>query len=88
MTVLEAGSSPPIVAYSDELAFDALFCLLQNNIGRLPVVSRENPQVMIGFVNHPSILNAWTRHLEEEGVREHGRLARFNQRYRNSAAEK
>jgi H+/Cl- antiporter ClcA len=88
MTVLEAGSSPPIVAYSDELAFDALLRLLQNNIGRLPVVSREDPQVMIGFVNRPSILSAWTRHLEEEGIREHGWLARFNQRYRNSAPEK
>jgi hypothetical protein len=43
---------------------------------------------MIGFVNRPSILSAWTRHLEEEGIREHGWLARFNQRYRNSAPEK
>ena len=77
ITVLEAGSSPPIVAYPDELAFDALFRMLQNNIGRLPVVSREDPLVMIGFVNRPSILSAWTRHMEEEGVREHGWLAQL-----------
>jgi CBS domain-containing protein len=77
MTVLEAGSSPPIVAYPDELAFDALLRMLQNNIGRLPVVSRENPRVLVGFLNRPSILSAWTRHMEEEGVREHGWLAQF-----------
>jgi len=77
MTLLDAGSSPPIVAYPDELAFDALLRMLQNNIGRLPVVSREAPHVMIGFVNRPSILSAWTRHMEEEGVREHGWLAQF-----------
>jgi chloride channel protein, CIC family len=77
MTVLEAGSSPPIVTYPDESVFDALFRMLQNNIGRLPVVNREDPQVMVGFVNRPSILSAWTRHLEEEGVREHGWLAQF-----------
>lgn len=40
MTVLEAGSSKPIVAYPDELAHDALVRMLENNIGRLPVVKR------------------------------------------------
>jgi CIC family chloride channel protein len=77
MSILEAGSSPAIVAYPDELAFDALLRMLQNNIGRLPVVSRENSETMVGFVNRPSILGAWTRHMEDEGLREHGWLARF-----------
>ena len=79
MSILEAGSSPAIVAYPDELTFDALLRMLQNNIGRLPVVSRENSETMVGFVNRPSILGAWTRHMEEEGLREHGWLARFMQ---------
>jgi chloride channel protein, CIC family len=86
VTVLEAGSSPPIVVYPDELAFDALLRMLENNIGRLPVVSREDPRVMVGFVNRPSILSAWTRHMEEEGVREHGWLARFMQSENESKA--
>ena len=72
MTVLDAGSSKPIVTYPDEMAFDALFRMLQNNIGRLPVVSRENSQQMVGYLNRTAILGAWTRQLEEEGVREHG----------------
>ena len=77
MTVLEAGSSAPIVAYPDETAFDALVRMLQHDIGRLPVVSREDPRQMVGFLNRPAILSAWTRQLEEEGVREHGWLNQF-----------
>jgi H+/Cl- antiporter ClcA len=72
ITVLEAGSSQPIVAYPDELAHDAMYRMLQNNIGRLPVVSRDDPARMIGYFNRSSILSAWSRQMEEEGVREHG----------------
>jgi CIC family chloride channel protein len=77
IAVLDAGGSKPIVAFPDEMAFDALFRMLQNNIGRLPVVSHENPQQMVGYLNRTSILSAWTRQMEEEGVREHGWLDQF-----------
>lgn len=72
--VSEAGGHDLIVAFPDERAFDALYRMLQNNIGRLPVVSRENPQEMIGFLNRSGILSAWTRQIEDESVREHGWL--------------
>lgn len=78
-TVLDAGSNKPIVAYPDELAFDALFRMLQSNIGRLPVVSREDPHSMVGYLNRTSILSAWTRQLEEEGIREHGWIRKWRQ---------
>ena len=71
-TVLEAGSRNLAVAYPDESAFDALFRMLQNDIGRLPVVSREDPKQMVGYLNRSSILGAWTRQMEDERVREHG----------------
>src|SRR5580693_129000 len=71
-TVLEVGTRNLVVAYADESAFDALFRMLQNDIGRLPVVSRENPKEMVGYLNRSSILSAWTRQMEEEGLREHG----------------
>jgi chloride channel protein, CIC family len=71
-SVLDAGSGNVVVAYPDESASDALFRMLQNDIGRLPVVSRENPKEMIGYLNRSSILGAWTRQMEEEGIREHG----------------
>ncbi|MGA3292883.1 MAG: chloride channel protein [Candidatus Acidiferrales bacterium] len=75
LTVLEAGSSAPIVTYPDDLVADALHRMLRNNIGRLPVVARANPQTMVGYLNRSNILGAWTRQIEEEGVREHGWLA-------------
>jgi len=76
-TVVNAGGHQPIVAYSDEQAFDALLRMLQNNIGRLPVVTRENPEQMVGYLNRSNILSVWTRQIEEEGVREHGWLDRM-----------
>jgi chloride channel protein, CIC family len=77
MTVLEAGSNRPIVAYPDELVHDAMHRMLQHNIGRLPVVARENPRMMVGYFNRASVLGAWTRPLEEEGIREHGWIRKW-----------
>jgi len=77
MKVLEAGSHPPIVAYADELAHDAMVRLLQHDIGRLPVVRRDNPQQMVGYFNRASLLGAWTRQMDEEGIREHGWIRKW-----------
>jgi chloride channel protein, CIC family len=76
-SVLSAGSQPPIVAYPDELAHDAMVRMLQHDIGRLPVVNRENPQQMVGYFNRASLLGAWTRQMEEEGIREHGWIRKW-----------
>lgn len=73
-TLGEASDRKPIVAYPDELVIEALFRMLQSNIGRLPVVSRENPSKMIGYLNRTTILSAWTRQLHEESHRDHGWL--------------
>jgi chloride channel protein, CIC family len=76
-TVLEAGSDPPIVAYPDEHVLDALHRMVKHNIGRLPVVSREDPRRMVGYFDRSHILSAWTRQVEEESVQEHGWYARW-----------
>ena len=72
ITVLEAGSNRPVVAYPDELVHDAMFRMLEHNIGRLPVVSRENPRELVGYFNRACLLKAWSRQIEDENVREHG----------------
>ncbi len=77
ITVLDAGSSKPIVAYADEFVHDAMLRMLENNIGRLPVVTREDPKKMVGYFNRASVLDAWTRHVEEEGLREHGWIRKW-----------
>jgi hypothetical protein len=51
--------------------------MLQNNVGRLPVVRRDNFKQMVGYLNRSCVLNAWTRQFEEESVREDGWLGRF-----------
>jgi len=88
LTVLEAGSNKPIVAYPDEFAFDAMYRMLQNNIGRLPVVSREDPKKIVGYFNRSSILNAWSRHMDEEGVREHGWIMLWRTRSSHEPTQK
>jgi CIC family chloride channel protein len=73
-SVLDAGSRDLIVAYPDELVHDALLSMLRHDIGRLPVVSRQDPRKMVGYFNRGSLLAAWSRQAEEEGVRESGWL--------------
>jgi H+/Cl- antiporter ClcA/CBS domain-containing protein len=77
-TAMEAGSSPAIVAYPDEMVADALHRMLQYDIGRLPVVERGNPSKMVGLFDRSTLLNAWTHQIEEENVREHGWLAAWS----------
>ena len=74
MTVLDAGARSLVVAYPDERVFDAVTKMLQNNIGRLPVVDRGNPQSMVGYINRANVMGSWRGHLQEESVREHGWL--------------
>lgn len=87
LTVLEAGSGAPIVAYPDELAHDAILRMLQYDIGRLPVVSRDDPRNMVGYFDRASLLGAWSRQIEEENLREHGWFRRWGTSGAPSLAE-
>jgi CIC family chloride channel protein len=77
MSVLDAGVRSPIVAYADERVFDAVTKMLENNIGRLPVVDRADPQKMVGYVNRANVMGSWRGHLQAESVREHGWFGKF-----------
>jgi CIC family chloride channel protein len=77
MTVLDAGSRSLVVAYPDERVFDAVTKMLENNIGRLPVVDRKDPQKMVGYINRANVMGSWRGHLHEESVRELGWLRGF-----------
>lgn len=74
MSVLEAGTRSLVVAYPDERVFDAVTKMLENNIGRLPVVDRKDPQQLVGYINRATVMGSWRGHLHEESVREHGWL--------------
>ncbi|HET7376175.1 MAG TPA: chloride channel protein, partial [Anaerolineae bacterium] len=75
-TVLDAGSDNLIVTHPDEPVHDAINKMLQYDIGRLPVVDRNDPQRMIGYLGRSGVMQARLRRLEEEHVREPGWLKR------------
>jgi CIC family chloride channel protein len=72
MNVLDAGARSLVVAYPDERVFDAVTKMLENNIGRLPVVDREDPREMVGYINRANVMGSWRPHLHEESVRDRG----------------
>jgi chloride channel protein, CIC family len=83
MTVLEAGSTRLVVTYPDELLYEAASKMLRYNIGRLPVVRRDDSATLVGYLGRSGIMAARLRRFEEEQVREPGWL---KQRARNPAA--
>ena len=77
MTLLEAGSRKVIVTHPDETLHEAAAKMLRNNIGRLPVVDRKDPQHVVGYLGRPGIMAARLHRLHEEHVREPGWVKRF-----------
>jgi chloride channel protein, CIC family len=78
-TVLEAGSRHLIVTFADEILHDAVTRMVHHDIGRLPVVRRDNPQKIVGYLGRASIMTARLRRHEEENHREAGWLQAFSQ---------
>jgi H+/Cl- antiporter ClcA/CBS domain-containing protein len=68
----EAGTSPPVVAYPDELLEEAVDKMLGRGVGRLPVVDREHPTRLLGYLGRKGIAEAWEGVREEDQVREAG----------------
>jgi chloride channel protein, CIC family len=77
MSLLEAGSRKVVVTYPDETLHEAAAKMLRNNIGRLPVVDRKNPQLVVGYLGRPEIMAARLHRLDDEHVREPGWVKRF-----------
>lgn len=71
-TVLEAGSQDLVVTYPDELLFNAAGRMLRAGVGRLPVVDRDDPRKLVGYLGRSGVLSARLRQMDEEGVREPG----------------
>ena len=74
-TVLESGSTKLIVTYLDETLSEAADKMLRNDIGRLPVVDRNNPKEIVGYLGRPNVMAARLRRLRDEHVREPGWFA-------------
>lgn len=74
LSVLDAGSDSLVVTYPDEPVHDAVTKMLQNDIGRLVVVSRDDPKTLIGYLGRGAVLEARLYRLREESEREQGWL--------------
>lgn len=85
MSVLKAGTTALVVTYPDELLYEAAAKMLRNGIGRLPVVTRADPKVIVGYLGRSGVMAARLRRLEEEHVLEPGWWGRFRERRRNGA---
>jgi chloride channel protein, CIC family len=74
LDALEAGSRDLVVAFPDETLQDAFTKMLRRGVGRLPVVSREDPARIVGYLGRADILAARARQHDEEEHRERGPL--------------
>jgi CIC family chloride channel protein len=73
-TVLEAGTRSLIVCYPDDILHDAVTKMVRNDIGRLPVVRRNEPHRVVGYLGRVAVMTARLRRVEEEHDREPGWL--------------
>lgn len=78
-TVVEAGTRDLYVAFPDEILHEAVTRMVRHDIGRLPVVRRDNPRTIVGYLGRASIMTARLRRHEEEHYREAGWLQAFTQ---------
>jgi H+/Cl- antiporter ClcA len=72
MMVAEAGSTNLAVAFPDEPLHVALTKMLNRDVGRLPVVERNNQKKIVGYLGRASILSARMKIHEEENIRQKG----------------
>jgi CBS domain-containing protein len=56
---------PPVIVYSDCTLRQAVDHMANHDVGRLPVVHRENPGSVIGFITRSDILSAYRRRLKD-----------------------
>lgn len=74
LTVMQAGSGNLVVTYPDEILYEAIEKMVRNDVGRLPVVSRENSRQVVGYLGRAAVMTARLHRHQEEHDREPGWL--------------
>ncbi len=70
--IREVCAQCPIVTYADELLSQATNKMLEHKVGRLPVVARDDPKKLVGYLGRTQIVEARRRVIHEEFVHERG----------------
>jgi H+/Cl- antiporter ClcA len=74
LTVMQAGSRNLVLTYPDEILYEAIEKMVRNDVGRLPVVSRENSRQVVGYLGRAAVMTARLHRHQEENDREPGWL--------------
>ncbi|HEY3280331.1 MAG TPA: chloride channel protein [Gemmatimonadales bacterium] len=74
-TLLDVASGGLVVAYPDELLEEATAKMLEHDIGRLPVVRRDDPTRLVGFLGRAGVMAVLLHATREERVRDPGWLS-------------
>jgi H+/Cl- antiporter ClcA len=75
-TLLEAGAASLVVADPEETVEVAVNRMLSRGVGRLLVVRKETPTLLVGYLSRTSLLSARLRAVHQETVRENGWFSR------------
>lgn len=68
----EAGTSELLVAFPDESVSHALRTMVIRDIGRLPVVARDNQKKIVGYLGRSQVIACRLLQIREEHLRETG----------------
>jgi H+/Cl- antiporter ClcA len=66
---------PPAVAFADSSLREAADLMVREGVGRLPVVTRAEPNKVVGILTRSDLLSAHARRLDENGRRQQPRIA-------------
>lgn len=77
-TVLEVGTTDLVVGYTDERIFEGAVRMASNDIEQLLIVRRDDSSELVGLLDSQNLMTSALRQLEEERVREEGKLGSFS----------
>ncbi len=67
-TVLEAGSRELVLAFQSEPLYEAVVRMLHHDVGRLPVVKRDDIHKIVGYLGRTQVISARLKKLAEDGI--------------------
>jgi len=69
LTAVDIATNSPIVAYPDQSVHDALAQFGGRDVGRIPVVDRNNPKRLLGVLRRHDIVRAYTEAIGKQFTR-------------------
>ncbi|MDD4635067.1 MAG: chloride channel protein [Dehalococcoidales bacterium] len=65
LTIADIATRNPRIAYPDQTLHDVMI-LIGTDVGRIPVVDRENPKKLLGVLRRHNIVSAYTRSITKK----------------------